>query len=113
MILKPFAHENDLVGLRCADAIRHGDHVGRIGPALHQRDHVDRLLVMLDHATHERDIVGGVAGIGDPARLSGAECATILPGGARLNDGHFLCRGSAGTDNPENADESAHLPAIS
>ena len=91
---QPALHERDLVFLRGIDPL------GRIAQRLiagalrHQRGHLQRLMMVMDHALHEGGVIRAEAGVRNAGRLVCAQLLARLARRARLHDRRLLgqCR---------------------
>ena len=87
---QPILHEGDFVSLRGVDPAGHRNQFGQVGTLLHDCGHLHGLVMVMDHVPHERDIVRGVARVGELHRLLRRQRRGLLPRCARLNDGNIL-----------------------
>ena len=91
---QPVLHEGDFVSLRRVDPAGHRNQFGQVGAVLHGFGHLHGLVMVMDHVPHERDIVGGVARVGELHCLRRRQLRGLLPRCARLNDGNILRQGA-------------------
>ena len=89
---EPSLHEADLVGLRDGDLLPEGFQDRALAAGAQERDHVDGLRVVHDHALHELD-VGAERGFGRGSNGCFGEKFAGLARGAGLHNGSGLLRG--------------------
>ncbi len=77
-LAQPVLHEFDFVSLRRVDAAGNIEQLRSVGAIGHQLGHLQRLVVMRNHVSHELCVCRRVAGIGNLDRLIGAQLPPFL-----------------------------------